>query len=148
MPSDVVNQKPEVSEPTLPAKPPSGFKQTLKKLGLLLGALAIAYGAGRFQSARAWHATENAQAQTQKLEARRQLHLALMALEDRNFGTAQKTLTQAGAILRASQPSDEFSELAGEIENYKFVAGEDVSTDRQKVLGFTQRFDQLLSAAP
>src|SRR5688572_11766087 len=41
----------------------------------------------------------------QRFEARRQLHLVLIALEERNFGIAKEHQTNAASLLQASQPT-------------------------------------------
>lgn len=146
MPSEVTNHTPEVAVAT---KPPAGgatssFKHTLIKLAVAAALLGIAYGVGRFQAGVERGVIESIQARATHLEARRQLHLALMALEDRNFGTAQKTLTQAGSLLAQHEPSDELQALSNEVGGYKLKAGEDISTERQKLMAWIVRFDELL----
>jgi len=151
MPNDPTSDNPNVAPIEEPvSKTPAstgGFKRTLIKLGILLVLLGGAYGFGRYQSVQANSVLEQVRLQAQPLEARRQLHLALMALEDRNFGTAQKTLSLAGTMLAKGGPSEELAKLAEEIANYKFMAGEDISTDRQKLMAWTLRFDELLKPA-
>jgi len=151
MPNDRASDNPNVAPIEKPvSKTPSstgGFKWTLIKLGIFLVLLGGAYGFGRYQSAQTTSVLEQVRLQAQQLEARRQLHLALMALEDRNFGTAQKTLSLAGTMLAKGEPSEELAKLAEEITNYKFMAGEDISTDRQKLIAWTLRFDELLKPA-
>ncbi len=151
MPKDHTSDNPNVApiEKPSPKKPAStgGFKRALIKFGVLLALLGGAYGFGRCQSAQASSVLEQVRLRAQQLEARRQLHLALMALEDRNFGTAQKTLSLAGSMLAKGEPSEGLAKLAGEIANYKFMAGEDISTDRQKLIGWTLRFDELVKPA-
>ncbi len=151
MPNDRTSDNPNVAPIEKPAlKTPAstgGFKRAAIKLGISLALLGGAYGFGRYQSAQASSVLEQVQLKAQQLEARRQLHLALMALEDRNFGTAQKTLSLAGSMLAKGEPPEGLAKLAEEIANYKFMAGEDISTDRQKVMAWTLRFDELLKPA-
>ncbi len=132
---------------------------------IALALLGAAYGFGRYQTASridqveqdASQARQQAQrefdglkAQMQdvqqklvRLEARRRLHLALMALDARNFGIAQTHLDAAKQLLLQSKPADgtALAKLAGSIGELKIVASEDVSAERQRILGFVDQFD-------
>jgi hypothetical protein len=133
--------------------------------------LGLAFGAG------AWHgsikldqqkthyetALENAQQEAGKLqaelsaeraklgqlEARRRLHLALAALEQKNFGIAQTELERAAAFLDRSRPDagTPVSKLQAQIKGYKIIASEDVSKEREMIQGWLRRFDELLPPA-
>jgi len=82
------------------------------------------------------------------LEARRQLHLALLAVDARNFGTAQQHLD--GAATQLNTPGAAAGDLAAlrqQIDGMNVVAAGDMESQRQQVLGFVQRFDQLVPPA-
>ncbi len=144
-----------------------------KQIGIAIGvglvALAAAYGVGRLQTAgrvddaeRRASAAASASAtavdvaranldvcrgNVTRLEARRQLDLALIALEERNFGIAQERLESSRAFLAATKGGDpELAKLAGEIEATKLVAAEDLGDQRKKLLGLLKRLDELVPA--
>lgn len=145
MPNDATHLTPEVAETKQSPRPKaSRFKRALVQVAIVAVLLGIAYGAGRFHASEERGAVEKVQKRVHQLEARRQLHIALMALEDRNFGTAQKTLSQAGAELAQATPTDD-TQFSEEVANYKFMAGEDISKERQNVLAMVVRLDKLLS---
>ena len=82
-----------------------------------------------------------------QLEARRRLHLVLLAMDQRNFGIAEKHLEAAGKLLTKpeAQLSGDLEKLAEVIAGAKLVAQEDLSDQRKKILGWVERFDK---AAP
>ena len=90
--------------------------------------------------------TQSAQAVVMRLESRRRLHLALVAMEERNFGIAQQHLSAAGGLLAKAEPStdSELGRLGAAIRKHKLVATEDVGAQRRKVLGWVRTFDELV----
>jgi cellobiose-specific phosphotransferase system component IIA len=128
--------------------------------GVVLALLAVTYGAGRLQTA---SRIEAAQGETKKaegerdqareelrearrvievLEARRALHRALVALDERNFGIAQQKLEQAGALL--AKGDKELEALGKAISAYRLLATEDVGAQRTRVLVFATKLDELV----
>ena len=75
-----------------------------------------------------------------QLEARRQLHLTLMALDERNFGIAQNHLN-AAAILLGNAGGGEMEALAQQIKGTNLVAAADFADQRQQILDFVRRLD-------
>lgn len=98
-------------------------------------------------------ALNRAQARGKILAAYRDLHLALMALEERNFGTSSMHLKQAGKRLATvAEPGagqrevQTAREVAAEISDWRPDVTEDVGQQRSKVLGFLRRLDPLVDA--
>lgn len=139
----------------------SRAKRALVYTGIGLAALGASYGVGRLQTQ---HAIGEAQEQTQaraaaeaeqsklrveaatkvrELEGRRQLSLSLVALDERNFGTAQRHLARAGALFAESKGDAPIEELARSVSGYKLEATDDIGKQRKLVMDFTQRFDTL-----
>ena len=82
-----------------------------------------------------------------RLEARRRLHLAMIALDEKNFGIAQDHLVAAKGFLTSAKGSDnELGKLASEIEAMKIAAADDVTEPRAKLLGWVKRIDELMPA--
>lgn len=142
-------------------------KQIGIALGVALVALGAAYGIGRVQTAgrideaerrAATAASTSASAvdvarvnldicrgNVTRLEARRQLDLALIALDERNFGIAQERLDAARAFLASTKGADpELAKLAADVEATKLVAAEDLGDQRKRLLGFLKRLDELV----
>lgn len=138
-------------------------------VGVALLAVGAAYGAGRFQGAAqvdeadrrasaASSASANAVASTRvaldiergkvsRLEGRRRLHLALLALEERNFGIAQEQLATARKELAGAAGSDnELTKITAELDAFKVVATDDVGAQRTKLLDWCRRLDATLGA--
>jgi uncharacterized protein HemX len=145
----------------------SGSKKALIGAGIGLVAIAVAYGVGRVQGGQATSAAdERAKAAaserekagqalsdekgvTQRLEARRRLHLALVALDERNFGIAEQHVAAAGKLIQKSgAPKDgEMAKLGDELASGRLVATEDVGSQRSKLLGWAKRFDATMPPA-
>jgi len=143
--------------------PSSRVGKLLTVLGLLLLALGVAYTAGRLHTAskidqaddRARAALEERdrtrkdlateRAAIQRLEARRRLHLALTAVDARNFGIAQGHLDAAAALLAqgGAGAAAGFEQLQRDIRTAHLVATEDLGIQRQRILDWTRRFDEL-----
>jgi len=128
----------------------------------LIIAVGLAYGAGWLRaSGRIGAADERARAASAsasarlaelsaasvrlaELEARRSLHLAQVALDARNFGTAETHLHAAGTALSADVRSPELAELGATLVNVHLQASEDLGGERQRIAGYINRFDELL----
>ena len=160
--------KPVVDKPvdTKPKdKPPAKSKRVLILSGAIVAGLGAAYGGGRLQGHAAVGESEErvgkaeaeaqsikrdldaAKAKATQLDARRHLHLALMSMEQRNFGIAQEHVTNAGALLQSTSPEGELKKLADEIRAFKLTASEDQSKERQALLGFAEKLDKILPPA-
>ncbi len=136
-------------------------------IGVAIAAAGIAYGVGRYQGeARVTEAEQRAlsagsassaavlgskvsvdveRGKVARLEARRRMHLALIALDDRNFGTAQEHVTIARSWLASAKGADvEVLKLGADLEAFKVVASEDVGEQRTKMIALCKRLDDLL----
>ena len=84
-----------------------------------------------------------------RYEARRRLHLVLIALEAQNFGIAKEHQAAAARLLLQSQPEhdSELFKLQAAMTKYQLVAREDLSKERQIVFEWVKRLDQTLSAS-
>lgn len=145
-------------------------KQMAIGVSVALVCVGVAYGVGRMQTAgkieeaeKRVHAAESASASAasnvrmqlevekatvSRLEARRRLHQALIALDERNFGTAQEHLAAARSLLASSKGQDpELTKLSADIDALKLVATEDVGEQRTKVLAIVKRLDELVPPA-
>ena len=128
--------------------------------GVMIFATGASYVAGRVQTAaRLDQAEKDATQRTVdvaehkrlllRYEARRRLHLVLIALEAQNFGIAKEHQAAAARLLLQSQPeqSSELFKLQGAMAKYQLVAREDLSSERAVVLEWVKRLDQLLSSS-
>lgn len=80
------------------------------------------------------------------LEGRRQLGLALLSLDDRNFGTAQGQVDGARAALGHLGADDAgLAEVARSLGSLSIVAAGDFADQRARVLAIVRAFDQHLS---
>lgn len=136
-------------------------------VGVALVCAGAAYGVGRFQGAAkveeadkraAAAASASASAATAarvavdvergkvaRLEARRRLHLALIAIEERNFGIAEEQLKAARKELASAPGGDnELAKLSTEVDGYKVVATDDIGEQRKKLLDWCKRLDATL----
>ena len=138
------------------------FKRAMIVVAVVAASVGIAYGAGRLQTASAIssaeeRASQSAQGQSAaeaqlrevqgRLEARRRLHLALIQLEERNFGIAEQHLTAAAALLAKSKPDGELEQLRAAIAGARLKASDDVAAQRTKIAGWISRFDVLVPPA-
>jgi hypothetical protein len=154
----VDNSKPdEVSRSTATSTP----RRVAIYVGIGLAALGAAYGVGRLQTQAAVNEAEQQtlaraaaqaeqskvleleQAKVRELEGRRQLALALLALDERNFGTAQSHLKQASALLGETKGDAAMAELTAAIAAYTLVATDDTGAQRKQLLDWTRKFDAL-----
>lgn len=145
----------------------SSAKQIAVVASIAVSAAALAYGVGRFQGGgKIAEAEERASAaaaasasavagsrvvadiergKVARLEARRRLHLAMIALEDRNFGIAQEHVGAANAFLSSAKGADpEVQKLATDLGAFKIVATEDVGDQRKALLSFCKRLDDAM----
>jgi hypothetical protein len=158
---------------TVAVVPKARSRKRVWTIGVLAVAatIAVAYGAGRLQasgkmeeleahSERAIEAEQSSTAKLQaevdaerarstRLEARRRFHLALMALDERNFGIAQTHLQAAAALLDKSkpEPGSDLEKLRSAVAAYKLIAQEDLAADRQKVVAWVRQLDELMPLA-
>ncbi len=157
--------------PAPEAKPPSPAKKKAQRFLILTAlavlALAVAYTVGRVQTAshvtEAQHKVEQidkSQKHTQsrldsetalvdQLEARRRLHMTLLALDQRNFGIASEHMHAAAKLLAKSNPppGSALAKLEQQVSGFKLVATEDLAGQRQKILDMIHTFDQLVPPA-
>lgn len=156
----MVEVSPQVTKPVSLANPPR-WRRPLIWAGVAIVALAAAYGVGRLQTSSSIDAAEQRttaaiekgaetersllaqQRRVKHLEARRQLHLALLSLDERNFGTAQKHLSDAQALLVSHASDHPLSELVKPMAAYRLIATEDLGKQREQVLQWVRRFDVL-----
>lgn len=95
----------------------------------------------------------------QQMEARRQADLALLELDNRNFGTAQEHLTQAVALLNTAREAaasaaaegeavtvPETGDAADRLSAIKLTAGDDTGAQRTQILGVMQQLDRSLNS--
>ena len=82
-----------------------------------------------------------------RYEARRQLHLVLIALEERNFGIAKEHQSTAATLLQESAPApgSELAKLHEAMQKYQLVAREDLSAERAAIQTWAKRLDQELA---
>jgi hypothetical protein len=139
-------------------------------LGVLAGALglAVSYGVGRAEGAAKVSATEQKAEAKQadltkntstlkqelfardvriaKLEARRRVHQAELALERDNFGTARSHLEEAHRLLKglAPSPGSELEELTLALASFELGVAKDSSTQRKALKQLAASLDDLL----
>ena len=147
--------------PQEPARGPSKVKRVLLGIAGFLVALGAAYGVGRLQGlsevrgadARTVQAEQKRQAadaelkleqqKVSRLRARLHLHLAVLALDERNFGIAQSEIEQTGRQLAEAGAGDkpELSKIATQLQAHKLIATEDLGAQRQKLLAWARALD-------
>ena len=86
---------------------------------------------------------------TALVEGRRQLGLALLALDERNFGIAQGQIDAARAALRDVGGADDpgLGEVARSLAGLNVIAAGDFADQRARVLAIVRAFDLHLPAA-
>lgn len=158
-------------QPTKPAPidRPSLKKAKAKQIAILTLAaalvLSVAYAVGRLQTSKAIDAAESETAEAvnatkaveqtlaserntiKKLEARRQLHLALLALDKRNFGIAQEHVDVAARLLNGHVSGD-LEAIRSSLSGFRLLATEDLEVQRAKVLDWAGRFDVAMPPIP
>jgi len=133
--------------------------------GVMICAAGASYVAGRVQTSSLIDAAEKETAAAEqavtkrgaevsqanqlllRYEARRQLHLVLIALEERNFGIAKEHQATAAALLQESEPAvgSELGKLYEAMQKYQLVAREDLSAERMVIQTWAKRLDQELA---
>lgn len=159
-----------MAEATTPPQAPrrSRFRKFAWSAGALVVALGGAYVGGRLQSqARIDELNQNlvtAQSQLSELrgkeslqlqqlgelEARRQIHLGILAFDKNNFGIAQDHLRQAASLLEspASQPDDALRALAGALRALELSPAVDLASQRAALVQLASKFDALRPPQP
>lgn len=88
--------------------------------------------------------TQPLEARLLALKARRAMHLSLIALEQRNFGTAERHAREAGEGLAAMGPGAErYAELADELQSFRPRVSDDISEQRAHLIEFSRQFDAI-----
>lgn len=148
--------------------PRSRWRRVLWSGGALAVGLGGAYLGGRFQSqARideldrhlvtaqselaALRGKETLQLQQLgELEARRQIHLGILAFDKNNFGIAQDHLRQAATLLEspASQPDAELRALASALRTLELSPTLDLAQQRAALVQLASKFDALRPPQP
>src|SRR6187399_1268421 len=152
-----------MADATIQATPRSAAGPWQKRLiwtGVMILAAGASYVTGRIQTAaRLDQAEKEATTRTAdvaeqkrlllRYEARRRLHLVLIALEAQNFGSAKEHKAAAARLLLQSQPEreSELFKLQDAMTKYQLVAREDLSKERTIVLEWVKRLDQALAAS-
>lgn len=149
-------------------KPARASRSRFRKLswavaGAVIG-LGAAYGGGRLQTraqvdeleqrlleaernleaARAEEAAEEAKAK--ELEARRQIHRAVIEFDQNNFGVAERHLRAAAARLTADEP--EMKALAAALRTLELSPTFDLASQRAAMLQLASKFDTLRPPPP
>lgn len=136
----------------------------------LLGALAASYTVGRVEAAAKTEAVRAAarevsekqdeavatlrarlRAQSTRvtlLEARRRLHLSLIALGQRNFGIARDELRKAARLLAGTKgaASESLKALSQDLESYETVVTENLGDQRADLIAFAARLDEAIDS--
>jgi hypothetical protein len=165
-----VSEPPQVTQPT--AKPPSrpspradALKKRLIYAAAALAIVGTAYGIGRAQGAaqlreaqsRFEERTTEHERKSQQLqesltaaervrahlEARRRLHRAMLALDERNFGIAHAHVQAAASMLDRGGDGGDARALSEELRAFRLVATEDLGSQRQPLLKWALRIDEL-----
>lgn len=141
-----------------------GYRDSLKRAGRVaqvVGALLLGAAAGYFvASLRADAEMQKAQqsfterntklesqynavlAREEALLARRDLHRALVSLEQRNFGTTEQLARQAGE--RLERQGEEYATLSQTLSSFRPTVSDDVSGQRQALLDIVRRLDEMI----
>lgn len=80
------------------------------------------------------------------LEARRSLDQAVVALDARNFGIAEKQVQKASHWLVAAHAEARLAELAKTLETFHLVATEDLGPQRKQLADWVVLIDQMVLA--
>jgi hypothetical protein len=131
----------------------------------VVAALGAAYGTGRYQGKLTTDAAEQRASDKEaekkratgefdaqrdraiRLEARRRLHLAVLAVEERNFGMAEGHLAKAKALLGRAKGDAALDGLANELGAAKLSATDDLGATRKKLLDWVTAFDTAMPLA-
>lgn len=157
-----------MADATTHEAPPSAAGPWQKRLiwaGVMICAAGAAYVTGRLQTSSMIDAAEKETATAEqkvteqqaaasqltqlllRYEARRQLHLVLIALEERNFGIAKEHQSKAATLLQESAPAagSELAKLHEAMQKYQLVAREDLSAERAVIQTWAKRLDEQLA---
>jgi len=161
-------RSPQAGAAADPKKKPateSRTQRTIAIVGGVLAGLATLYGVGRFQGHAETQAadqrTQEAEKQKERatsefdaqrdrairLEARRRLHLALIALDDRNYGIAEGHVERAATLLERAKGLPALDALAADLRGVKLAPSGEPSASREKVFVLVKRFDDALPPA-
>lgn len=83
------------------------------------------------------------------LQADRHLHLAVMALEQRNFGTADEQVKKAAGVLSKVEKtgdSEAVAQVASDVEKWMPEVAPDIGSQRTRLLEFSQRLGAALQS--
>ncbi len=131
---------------------------------IALGLCGLAYGVGRLQAWQQIRAAETQATQAQEeraksaaaadseraeltrrvalLDARRQLHLVMLSMEERNFGIAEDHLRLAAQRLAAA--GEPFKPVAEKLSALRLVATENQGDQRVQLVALAKQLDQTL----
>ncbi len=115
-------------------------------IGSIQGRLAMQEARRGFDEEKAQLAAKAQQAAVTEraLLARRGIHQALVALEQRNFGTAEEIARQAGEQLSSlGEGWEDYAEMAQLLSEFRPTVSDDVSEQRRQLMELSRRFDQL-----
>lgn len=156
-------------QPTVNEREPSSWSRKLKRLAfVVIGAivgLGAAYGFGWWQASRLIDQERGEKERAvqakamleqklsserdalQRLESRRQLHLSLLALDQRNFGIAQEHIEKAVRLL-AGRSSGDLEALRASLAELRLLATEDLADQRVRLIEVIRRFDRAVPPPP
>lgn len=80
------------------------------------------------------------------LLARRDLHRALISLQQRNFGTTEKHARQAGTLL--AEVGGDYAQFSEELKSFRPTVSDDIGQQREDLLATAARLDELLGELP
>ena len=140
----------------------SPLKKALTIFAVAAVALGAAYGTGRYQGHQRTQAAEQKQAEMEKqkavvtgefdaqrdrairLEARRRLHMAQAAVDEKNFGIAHEHLNKAATLLQRAKGIPALDALAADLKTTNVAPGAQPNQSRDKVTALIRRFDEAL----
>lgn len=154
------NARPETPKPSLKERLNRAWRIAVIAGWVALGgALGYAVGAieGRFalqrqtrsfvQQSTESQARHAAAAERERaLLARRDLHRALIALEQRNFGTTEQHARRAGNLL--GELSEDYAGLTEELRAFRPTVSDDIGQQQEVLLATAARLDKLIGELP
>lgn len=138
----------------------SPVKKALTMLAVAAVAVGAAYGTGRYQGHQSTQAAEQKRDDIEKqkavvtgefdaqrdrairLEARRRLHMAQTAVDEKNFGIAHEHLAKAAALLARAKGVPALDALAADLKTTNLAPGAQPNQSRDKVTALIRRFDE------
>jgi hypothetical protein len=120
-----------------------GFFRGRGELSAVEGAKAALEGELTNTRTSAKRELEEERRKTTLLRARRSLDQALRALDDRNFGTAQRLLKLFSEQAADSHAEARLLELGKTVGAYQLQATEDFGAQRRTLSGYVATFDEL-----